>query len=85
LREVPKDDDYQIISESLWWLRKTNSGMVKMSRMKNDSFERKDHKETLVSLEMDNPQPSSYGRNDKTMEKVQRLNGFGSEMSNQHL
>jgi hypothetical protein len=84
LREVPKDDDYQIVSESLRWLRKTNSGMVKMSRMKNNSFI-KNYEEIDISLEMDNPQPSSYGRNDKTMEKVQRLNGFGSEMSNQHL
>jgi hypothetical protein len=82
LREVPKDVDYQTVNESLQWLRKTNSGMVKRSRMKIDLSKRKDHKETLVSLEMDNPQPSSYGRNDKTMEKVQRLNGFGSERFN---
>ena len=73
---------YQAVNESLQWLRKTNSGMVKRSRMKIDLSKRKDHKETLVSLEMDNPQPSSYGRNDKTMEKVQRLNGFGSERFN---
>jgi hypothetical protein len=30
-------------------------------------------------ITMDNPQPSSYGRYGKTMEKVQRLDGSGLE------
>jgi len=51
LREVPKDDGYQAVNESLQWLRKTTSGMVKTPHMKicpnnQDKFE------------MDNPQPS---------------------------
>ena len=51
LREVPKDDGYQAVNESLQWLRKTTSGMVKTPHMKicpNDQDK----------FEMDNPQPS---------------------------
>jgi hypothetical protein len=51
LREVPKDDGYQAVNESLQWLRKKTSGMVKMPHMKicpNDQDK----------FEMDNPQPS---------------------------
>jgi hypothetical protein len=58
LREVPKDVKiknyknflgYQALNESLKWLRKTNSGMVKSPHMImfNKTFE------------TDNPQPSS--------------------------
>ena len=38
LREVPKDDGYQAVSESLQWLRKTTSGMVKTPHMKISSL-----------------------------------------------
>ena len=64
---------YQTVNESLQWLR------CELRYGKNSPYD----KETLVvPLEIDNPQPSSYDHNDKIMEKVQRLNGFGSEEIN---
>jgi hypothetical protein len=64
---------YQAVSESLRWLRTKISDMVKTPHMSSH---------VIKVNEMDNPQPSSYCRYDKTMEKVQRLNGFGSEEIN---
>ena len=64
---------YQAVSESLQWLRTKLSDTVKTPHMTP----------LVIEVdEMDNPQPSSYCRYDKTMEKVQRLNGFGSEEIN---
>ncbi len=64
---------YQILNESLKWLRDND-----LRYGKNASY----NLEFNNSNKIDNPQPSSYGHNDKTMEKVQRLNGFGSEEIN---
>jgi hypothetical protein len=58
---------YQAVSESLQWLRKKLSGTVITP-----------HINLQIVDKMDNPQPSSCRRYDETMEKVQRLNGFGS-------
>jgi hypothetical protein len=63
---------YQIVSESLQWLRR------ELRYGKNSPYD----KETIVPFEIDNPQPSSCNHYDKIMEKVQRLNGFGSEEIN---
>jgi hypothetical protein len=87
LREVLKDDDYQAVNESLQWPRcelgyGKNVSYDKETNKPYASFKRRGHRGTLVPLEIDNPQPSSYDHNDKIMEKVQRLNGFGSEEIN---
>jgi len=63
---------YQTLNESLKWLR------CELRYGKNSPYD----KETLVPFEIDNPQPSSCNHYDKIMEKVQRLNGFGSEETN---
>ena len=62
---------YQAVNESLQWLRS------KLRYGNNPSYA-----DTIVS-KIGNPQPSSYVHSDKNMEKVQRLNGDGSEDSNQ--
>ena len=62
---------YQAVNESLQWLRTKLSGTVITP-----------HMNLQIVDKMDNSQPSSYCRYDKTMEKVQRLNGFGSEEIN---
>jgi hypothetical protein len=63
---------YQTVSESLQWLR------IELRYGKNAP-----HSDTAkVVSKTDNPQPSSYIRYDKNMEKVQRLNGYGSEKIN---
>jgi len=61
---------YQAINESLWWLR------IELRYGKNPSHE------DVKTSEIGNPQPSSYIHYDKDMEKVQRLNGSGSECTN---
>jgi hypothetical protein len=48
LREVPKDDGYQAVNESLQWLRIKTSGMVKMPHMILSE----------MTNETDDPQPS---------------------------
>lgn len=63
---------YQAVNESLQWLRKT------LRYGKNATYDT----HIDVCVETDNPQPSSYPRNDKRMEKVQRLNGIGLEEIN---
>jgi len=63
---------YQTVSESLQWLR------IELRYGKNAP-----HSDTSKGvLKTDNPQPSSYIRYDKNTEKVQRLNGYGSEKIN---
>lgn len=63
---------YQALRESIMWLR------YELRYGNNATYD-----EDQKSSEIDNPHPSLYGRNDKTMRKVQRLNGNGSEKSNQ--
>lgn len=74
---------YQTVNESLQWLRTKTSDMVKMPHMISPKTYFGSTFAKGGMNEMDNPQPSSYRRNDETMEKVQRLNGFGSEEINQ--
>jgi len=61
---------YQAVNESLQWLR------MELRYGKNPPHE------DVQTSEIGNPQPSSYVRYDKDMEKVQRLNGGGSECTN---
>lgn len=63
---------YQAVSESLQWLRKT------LRYGKNATYDT----QLINCVETDNPQPSSLPHNDKSMEKVQRLNGIGLEEIN---
>lgn len=62
---------YQAVNESLQWLRR------ELRYGKNSPYDL-----DYMSNEIDNPQPSSYDQYDKIKEKVQRLNGFGSEEIN---
>jgi len=61
---------YQAVNKSLQWLR------VELRYGNNAPHE------DATASEIGNPQPSSYVRYDKDMEKVQRLNGDGSECAN---
>lgn len=63
---------YQVVNESLRWLR------VELRYGNNPSY-----KDVKDASEIGNPQPNSYVQYDKDMEEVQRLNGDGSENSNQ--
>lgn len=65
---------YQALRESLMWLR------YELRYGNNATYD-----EDQKSSEIGNPHPSAYSRYDKTMAKVQRLNGNGSEKSNQLL
>ena len=73
--ETRKAECYQVWNENFIWLR-INSGMVKIHRMilirKNKN-------------EIGKQQPRLYVHYDKDKSKVQRLNGYGSEYSNQIL
>jgi len=61
---------HQAVSESLQWLR------VELRYGKSPPYE------DARASEIGNPQPSSYVRYDKDMEKVQRLDDSGSECAN---
>jgi hypothetical protein len=61
---------YQAVNESLQWLR------MELRYGKNPPHE------DVQTSEIGNPQPSSCVQHDKDMEKVQRLNGGGSECTN---
>ncbi len=63
---------YQTVNESLQWLRS------KLRYGNNPPYE-----DVKYASEIGNPQPNSYVQYDKDMEEVQRLNGDGSENSNQ--
>jgi hypothetical protein len=64
---------YEAINESLLWLR------LELRYRKNPPYE----EAQKTASKMDNQQPSLYVRHDKDMRKVQRLDGNGSEKSNQ--
>ena len=65
--------EYQRLRESVAWLRAKISGTVTNSWM------------SFSGSEMGNQQPSSYGRHDEPMEKVQRLDGCAVEEPRQLL
>lgn len=70
LREIHKDGGYQLVVETQQGLR------VELRYGKNPSYE------DVQTSEIGNPQPSSYVRYDKDMEKVQRLDDSGFERTN---